>query len=168
MSDNECPVCFEEKECEDLLQSMCRHHICKDCYEGLLKKKCPLCRGAYENLDEYWYKECVEAKSYVLQNTEGSLSWKYWKSLDEEDTVEREDDYEVWKEDVIREGVDEYVDGIDKETLGVFLTSYGFGDALKDYVDEYGFDGLPMAKNSLRVEKCLVFHKIHTFLREFL
>jgi hypothetical protein len=97
------------------------------------------------------------------------LSWKYWKSLDEEDTVEREDDYSVWKEDVIREGVDEYVDGIDKETLGVFLTSYGFGDALKDYVDEYGFDCLPMyGKNSLSVEKCLVFHKIHTFLREFL
>ena len=164
MSDNKvCPVCLEEKEYEDLLQSMCRHHICKDCYEGLLKNKCPLCRGNYEDLDEYWYKECVEAKYSV-----GPLSWKYWKSLNEEETVEREDDYEVWKEDVIREAVDEYVDGIDKETLGVFLQSYGFGDALKEYVDEYGFDSLPMAKNSLRVEKRLVFHKIHTFLREFL
>lgn len=157
----ECPICYDDKVC---LKGMCGHHICEDCYEGLSlkKKKCPLCRGDYNDLNEGWFMECIEAKECV-----GSLSWKFFKSLYQEDTVEREDEYYEWKEDVIRESIDEYVTGMCKEGLNGFLSSYGFGNAFGDYIDEYGSDSLQIC-SELRLEKALVFHKIHTFLCEFL
>lgn len=165
----ECPVCFDEKDYDDdILHSMCGHHICKDCYEMLLKKKCPICRRNYEDLNERWFKVCVEAKYYVLQG-EKSLSWKLFKSLKgEEDTVESENDYSDWKYEYLHQTVDEYVtDIMDKERLNEFLSSYGFGLALSDYTDEYGYDSLPLPFE-LKIEKCLVYHKIYSFLREFL
>lgn len=159
----ECPICYDDKDC---LEGMCGHHICEDCYEGLSlkKKKCPLCRGDYDDLNEGWFMECVEAKGYIGKL---ALSWKFFKSCKGKDTVEREDEYSDWKEEHLRECVDNYVSvQMCKEGLNGFLSSYGFGKALVDYTDEYGLQGLPTG--GLKVERCLVFHKIHTFLREFL
>lgn len=160
----ECPICYEDKVC---LKGMCGHHICEDCYEGLpLKnKKCPLCRGNYNGLNDGWFMECIEAKEYVFQG-EKSL-WKMFKSREDEDTVEREDEYSDWKYEYLHERIDEYVTIMDKEGLNAFLSSYGFGMALSDYTDEYGSGSLPLPF-ALKIEKCLVYHKIHTFLREFL
>jgi hypothetical protein len=39
--------------------------------------------------------------------------------------------------------------------------------ALSDYTDEYGSGSLPLPF-ALKIEKCLVYHKIYSFLREFL
>lgn len=37
----ECCVCLEDKKCLNL---KCKHPLCKNCYQQLIRKICPLCR----------------------------------------------------------------------------------------------------------------------------
>lgn len=62
----ECCVCLEEKKC---LNIQCKHPLCKDCFERLIQKSCPLCRRniiILENKLKKFFNILVEILFFIL------------------------------------------------------------------------------------------------------
>ena len=66
----ECPICYEEKQSFDCLETNCNHKFCNDCMTSMLKTTtnkspcCPMCRTNIKGLtlkDPEKYTEVLEA-----------------------------------------------------------------------------------------------------------
>ena len=62
----ECPICYEEKGIQEIIQLNCKHELCKVCTKKICatNPKCPCCRSKIENITynveclyEYFVKE---------------------------------------------------------------------------------------------------------------
>lgn len=62
----ECPICYEEKGIQEIIQLNCKHELCKVCTKKICEtnSRCPCCRAKIENITynveclyEYFVKE---------------------------------------------------------------------------------------------------------------
>jgi hypothetical protein len=66
MSDDNCPICYEDVS---LVVLQCQHRICSSCRERLMQKKCPMCRAPLES-----YTDTLIPDQALIENNNPSRS----------------------------------------------------------------------------------------------
>lgn len=75
MSTQECPVCLEEIEPDNMFTLSCQHEVCVKCTHSLFNLECPLCRRETTNYPE-------DIKNSITRNAE-----RFQRDTEEEDRI---------------------------------------------------------------------------------
>ena len=97
-----CPVCFEDKQLQKLLQetttnkiiSICEHYVCEECIGGIINNRetlncsCPLCRKPFthygcnsniKSIDDY-ESDTLQSDNLQSDNLQNNFSKNYQKN----------------------------------------------------------------------------------------
>ena len=133
---DECPCCMEEL-CYTQVEGLCGHRLCLKCYGLLGKKTCPLCRADYKDINKPWYREMVSIKREI-DFSRATYKLERGEDCSIKDCEDCEEDYALWKDEIIRDAIHSRTKQLSPELIGNLLHSYGYAKAVKEHVNMFG------------------------------
>ena len=72
MEENMCEICFTNVLCKKNTKTLkCKHIMCKECFQKLIKKECPFCRCPLASNDEIKKGALILEQVYIDYNYNG-------------------------------------------------------------------------------------------------